>query len=517
MPNMKNGKGRGIPAPGRKSVKMEADDLMEKIKAAVKEAIGGEDEEEKDEAEGGDLLSVVEAALEMAEGKRKARKDDGEEVGELTPDEIMECVAELMEGEGKGDEDEGGEEKGDEDEGEEEKGSRKARSSIRQVKSAPAYRAPAQRKYSNIFISTGAPSGTPEQKKIPPNVQLARAVKCLDVFGRHDPEAAAFYAKKHYSDENMAREFKALSATNPSAGGFLIPEVYLDEIIELLYSKTVIFELGAQKVPMPSGNLNIPKMASGTRARWGGEARKIAKTQPGYGNIKLSAKRLEAIVPQTRELIMSTSYSADAMFANDLTRRMELGLDYGAMFGTGTEFQPLGIASDKEVEVLDVSKINDTSLVTDGKITADLPVVIRSKVLRKNVDDRNLGWTFNSDLEGYFMNMKTTTGVYIYREEMNGGKLLGFPFKVSNQISTNGGKTELIFGNWADLLIGEQLGLETYTTLDGSWTDEDGVQHNAFEENLAATRALMYVDTATRHKESFLHVTNIKTAGQATT
>ena len=54
------------------------------------------------------------------------------------------------------------------------------------------------------------------------------------------------------------------------------------------------------------------------------------------------------------------------------------------------------------------------------------------------------------------------------------------------------------------------MGLETYTTLDGSWVDEDGVQHNAFEENLAATRALMYVDIAARHKESFIHVKNIK-------
>lgn len=512
MPNMKNGKGRGIPAPGRKSVKMEADDLMEKIKAAVKEAVGGEDEdEEKEEAEGGDLLSVVEAALEMAEGKRKARKDDGEDVGELTPDEIMECVAELMEGEGKSDDGDDGEEKDDGSDDDEEKGKHKARGSSRQTKSAPAGRAPVQRKYSNIFISSGAPTGTPEQKKIPPNVQLARAVKCLDVFGRHDPEAAAFYAKKHYSDENMAREFKALSATNPSAGGFLIPEVYLDQIIELLYSKTVIFELGAQKVPMPGGNLNIPKMTGGTRAQWGGEQRKIAKTQPSYGNIKLSAKRLEAIVPQTRELIMSTSFSADALFANDLTRRMELGLDYGGLFGTGSEFQPLGVTKNKDVEKVDAKTLNNAGLSdASGKITADFPVFVRSKVLAKNVDDQHLGWTFNSILEGYFMNMKTTTGAYLYREEMAGGKLLGFPYKVSNQIQSTNGLTELVFGNWSDLLIGEQMGLETYTTLDGSWTDEDGTQHNAFEENLAATRALMYVDIAARHSESFLHCTNIK-------
>ena len=325
-------------------------------------------------------------------------------------------------------------------------------------------------------------------------------------------DAASFYAQRKYDDADMAREFKALSATNPAAGGYLIPEIYLDQIIELLYSKTVIFELGAQKVPMANGNLNIPKMTGGARATWGGEARKIAKTQPTYGNIRLSAKRLEAIVPQTRELLMSTNYSADQLFANDLTRRMELGLDFGAMFGKGGEFQPLGVFTDKEVEHVDAKTLSNDDLAdSNGKITADFPVFVRSKVLAKNVDDNKLGWAFNSVLEGYLMNLKTTTGAYIYRDEMNTGKLLGFPYRVSNQITTDtSGLTELAFGNWADLLVGEQMGLETYTTLDGSWVDEEGNQHNAFEENLAATRALMYVDIAARHKESFLHVTNIK-------
>ena len=48
------------------------------------------------------------------------------------------------------------------------------------------------------------------------------------------------------------------------------------------------------------------------------------------------------------------------------------------------------------------------------------------------------------------------------------------------------------------------------TTLDGTWTDENGVQHNAFEENLTGTRALMYDDIGVRHVESFAYVHNIK-------
>lgn len=509
----------------RKSMKMEADELMEKIKSCVKEAMEEQKAEGDAEGEGdpaveaapADVASIIEQAMDMVAEKRKSRKEAGEELGDITSEEVLDAVAEIIdaasEEEAKSDEG-AAEDEEKEGEGEEEAKGKKAatKPTARKGRPAKAASAPVQRKYASIYLSRGTSGGGAAKKTIPPAIQLARAIKCLDVFGRHDPDMASFYARKKYDDAEMSREFKALSATNPAGGGYLIPEVYLADIVELLYAKTVIFGLGAQKVPMANGNLNIPRMTSGARATWGGEGRKIAKSQPAFGNIKLSAKRLEAIVPQTRELLMSTDFSADQIFANDLTRRMELGLDFGAMFGKGGEFQPLGVFADKEVEHLDATKLNNTDLASAaGVITADFPVFVRSKVLAKNVDDAHLGWAMNSVLEGFFMNMKTTTGAYIYRDEMTGGKLLGFPYLVSNQITTSdGGTTELAFGNWSDLLVGEQMGLETYTTLDGSWVDEAGVQHNAFEENLAATRALMYVDIAARHKESFIHVKNIK-------
>lgn len=502
----------------RKSMKMEADELTEKIKACVKEALEEQSEAKADdsgsdasaEVNTGDISSLIEQAMDVVAEKRKSRKEAGEDVGDVTADDILEAVGEIMEATSSKADDSDPEEKED---GESVEGKSAAPTS-RQIKSnvAKAGRAPIQRKYAGIYMATSNSMKSSEKKSIPADIQLARAIKCLDVFGKHDPEAAAFYAKRKYDDSEMAREFKALSATNPAAGGYLIPEIYMDQIIELLYAKTVIFELGAQKVPMANGNLNIPKMTGGARATWGGEQRKVAKTQPTFGNIKLSAKRLEAIVPQTRELLMSTNYSADQIFANDLTRRMELGLDFGALFGKGGEFQPMGVFSDKEIDHIDAKALNNTDLAdNNGKVTADFPVYIRSVVMAKNVDDIKMGWTFNSVLEGFFMNLKTTTGAYIYRDEMTAGKLLGFPYKVSNQIATDSnGLTELCFGNWSDMLVGEQMGLETYTTLDGSWVDENGIQHNAFDENLAATRALMYVDIASRHKESFVHVKNIK-------
>lgn len=539
-------KGRGNTQA--KSMKMDAADLMEMVSDAVTKALDERDGAKGEEDGGGaeSAADIIEAAIEAVNEKRKS-DDSVSGISEGDAADLLEAIIETEES--KGDDDssiedivqaaadvvnekrKSGKEDGlndddladilgaveeimsDEDAGGDEK-SEKSSPAKRQVKRyvIKTVQKPVKRKYSNIYMSNAQGGQTAEKKKIPPEILLARSIKCIDVHGRNDPERAAFYAKKYYGDDNMAREFKALTATGPSSGGYLIPEVYMDQIIEMLYPKTVIFDLGAQKVPLEGGNLNIPKMTAGTRATWGGEQRKITKTEPSFGNIRLSAKRLGAIVPQSKELIMSTSYSADALFANDLTRRMQLGLDYGGLYGTGGDFMPTGIYCNKEVEKVDVSKLSNPDLAdAAGKITPDFPVFLRAKALNKNIDDVKLGWAFNSITEACFMNMKTDTGAYIYREEMSAGKLLGAPYRISNQIPVaKDGTTDIFFGNWADLMIGDQMGMETLTTLEGSWLDDEGVQHNAFEENLVATRATMYDDIAVRHEESFIVAQKVK-------
>lgn len=531
----------------QKSMKLGMDDLKDMVKAAVKEAMDeGEESKSGEEETGGSVADIIEAAVEAVNEKRKS--DEAAGFSEDDVNELLDAIAEAEEG--KADDDSSIEEilrtavesvnekrksaKSEEiseddlsdildaieetmsdDSADEEEKARKAASAKKEKKAVSArkdVKKTVERKYSNIYMPKGEEALKKEKKQVPAGIMLARCVKCIDVLGKNDPEKAAFFARKYYGDTDMEREFKALTATGPENGGYLIPEVYMDQIIEMLYPKTVIFELGAQKVPLEHGNLNIPKMTAGTRATWSGEQRKIKTTGTKFGNIKLSAKRLSAIVPMTRELMMSTSYSSDALFANDLTRRMQLGLDYGGLYGTGGEFMPLGVYNNEDVEKVDVKKLGDEVLAdAEGRISADFPVWMRSKALQKNIDDASLGWAFNSLVEGYLMNLKTSTGAYIYREEMNAGKLLGAPYKISNQIPLRAdGTTEIFFGNWSDLLIGDQMGMETYTTLDGVWTDEEGVQHSAFDENLAATRATMYDDIAVRHGESFIIAKNVK-------
>ena len=98
---------------------------------------------------------------------------------------------------------------------------------------APA--AQPQRKYASIFLAT-PPARGPAQHGSDFKTRIAsmsererrkttfgmfgRAVKCIHA-SHGDPEQAAFTAERKFQDAEMAHEFKALSATVPSDGGYL--------------------------------------------------------------------------------------------------------------------------------------------------------------------------------------------------------------------------------------------------------------------------------------------------------
>lgn len=374
-----------------------------------------------------------------------------------------------------------------------------------------------QRKYANLFISTGAARdgdqnssfksrissmSAPERRKTAFGM-FGRAVKCINASGG-DVEKAAFTAERKFGDAEMAREFKALTVSSPADGGYLVPEVYANEIIELLYPATVIYSLGARRLGMANGNLNIPKIKTGSRALFTGEARSISKTAPKFGNLKLSAKKLTALIPMSNDLLRSTNFDNDVIVGQDITKQMALGVDYGALLGSGGEFQPLGISKNPSVLKVDCSKLDAEYASAAGVLTAAFPNYLVASVLKNNVYADGLGFAFNTSVEQYFKSLRDNSGSFIFAEEMNkNGTLVGYPYRTTNLIETTGGKTDIIFGNWNDLVIGEQGALEIETSREGSWTDDAGNLISAFENDQTLIRAINNVDTGLRHEESF--------------
>ena len=388
---------------------------------------------------------------------------------------------------------------------------------------AGAPKAAPQRKYASLFLSTGASrdgngaSGfktriasmsAPERRKAAYGM-FGRAVKCIHASGG-DIDRAAFTAERKFGDAEMAREFKALSVTSPTDGGYLVPEVYANEIIELLYPATVIYSLGARRLGMANGNLNIPKIKTGSRAMFTGENRAIPKSAPKFGNLKLSAKKLTALIPMSNDLLRSTNFDNDVIVGQDVTKQMALGVDWGALNGTGGEFQPLGITKNKSVLNIDVTGLDAEYASSAGVLTAAFPNYLVASVLKNNVYADGLGFVFNTSVEQFFKSLRDNVGSFIFAKEMNdNGTLVGYPYRTTNLLETTGGKSSIIFGNWNDLVIGEQGALEIETSREGSWTDDAGNLISAFENDQTLIRAINNVDTGLRHDESFAVATKV--------
>jgi HK97 family phage major capsid protein len=360
-----------------------------------------------------------------------------------------------------------------------------------------------QRKYASAFENKSA---TPEVKE--PGMTFTRAIKCLTL-AKNDPDKALYYALgaqgkgngMYPSDSEVHALLKTLSATTPSEGGFLIAEQYSRDIIPLLYSKTAVVELGARRVPMPNGNLNLPKLTGGSTSYYQGENSDATVSQPTFGNVKLSSKKLITMVPISNDLIRNASPEADRIVRDDMVQQMRLKLDFTALYGDGSAFTPLGIK--KSINTANISVATGT-----GTLSADVIGTMIGSLMGDNIPMLSVGFIFNSQIWQGLYNLKTTTNMYIYRDEMNRGTLNGFPFRVSNQIGTanaTAGTTysDIFFGDFSEFIMGDEMAFEFSSSTEASWKDSSGNYNNAFSQDQTILRIIAKHDFALRHDKAF--------------
>lgn len=363
-----------------------------------------------------------------------------------------------------------------------------------------AVRSAIQRKYAGIYMNTGV-QPKEEKSTLPAGIGWVRFQKCM-MRANKDYDIAASIARKEYGDSFLERQIKAMSVTSPTDGGYLVPEVYASEIIPLLRDKAIVLRLGATTLPMDRGNINIPKMTSGVSASYVGERRKAQASKAKFGNVRLSSKKLMCKVLISNDLIRSNAYGADQMILNDATTAMALAMDRAAFLGKGTEYEPMGLLKMKDIPTIDLGAPDET---TTGSMLA--------KLLQNNADTSRLGWAFNGFAwEAFYNVVQAVSGLYLYRSQMDAGKLNGHEFAVSNQLPNDGGDTDIILGNWSEYMIGRQGSMESEMFREGTVTDDNGDTVSAVDQDCTILRIIDLHDFGVRHEESFVIGKGLRTA-----
>lgn len=300
-----------------------------------------------------------------------------------------------------------------------------------------------------------------------------------------------------------AEQTRANSVSSFTAGGALLPVELAAELIELLYARTVVLQLGARTIDFMN-SINLGKMNSGATVSYVGEGANIVPSQPGFGELRMTGKKAAALVPITNELLRNTSVGADTIIRDDLLQAMALRRDLSALRGTGDTYQPKGVT-----RFITAGNVFNSTGTTTAQKVADLTKALRL-VDESNVPLDSGGWIMSPRSKWALFATLDANSNFVFAAQLAMGMLLGFPAKSTTQIPNNlGGGTdsELYFGAFSDLIIGfdKATPMQMEAFPNGAYHDGSAVV-SGISNDTTPVRLIEAHDVLLRHDNTFARI-----------
>ena len=306
-------------------------------------------------------------------------------------------------------------------------------------------------------------------------------------------------ARRSFDDAPYEKEVfdnmkaKAMSQGTDSAGGFIVPEEAITNIIEKLKANVVAYELGAMDLAATGVPLVIPRLATSVTGNWiASEGTTITATDQAFEQVSMSPKTVAGRVVLSNLLLETSQPTADRIIEEDLASQLGLALDLGVLSGTGSAGQPTGITAAASVGTFTTSMTASVAPLYGELLDAidDLAVA--------NALKGSLGWACHPVAMSQIRQMLSPSQIDLDRRSVGGGPdpmLLGYKFATTTQLPTPVASSKsIIFGNWADLMIARWGGMRL---LASDQSDD------AFSKDQTHIRATMRLDVGIRHPESF--------------
>lgn len=283
-------------------------------------------------------------------------------------------------------------------------------------------------------------------------------------------------------DVLAAKDFvqKRDMATNVgTAGGYLVSEdLQTASFIDLLRNAAAVMKLGTRTLTGLVGDIDIPKQTGGATAYWVNEAEDVTESQPALGQIRLSPKTVGCLTDVTRRMMMQSSRDVESFLRMDFALQMGIAIDLGALAGDAASGEPRGLLNTTGTGSVTLNAANtpdwgdivdlETAIATDNALFGSLAYLTNATIVGKMKQTEKA----------------SNTAQFIY----DGKQLNGYPCVTSNNVTAK----YILFGNWADMIIGMWSGLDV--TVDTSTLSASG-----------GTRIVCFqdIDVAIRHAESF--------------
>lgn len=239
-------------------------------------------------------------------------------------------------------------------------------------------------------------------------------------------------------------------------------------LLDDFFAASIMRGLGATVLEGLTGNLDLPRITSGTAPVKKTENEAAGEYTPTFAMLSLSPKRLPAFIDISDQLLVQSSSAIEAMIRMHLASQM-LAVQEAAFFHGGGTSEPTGIAG--------TSGIGSVAGGTNGAAPTWAHLVsLETEVDTDNALAGRLAYATNGQIRG---KLKTTSKVsstdsIMLLDDRNPNNVNGYPIAFSNAISrtlTKGSSSlasAIFFGNFADFVIGYWGGLNLQLITDST-------------------------------------------------
>lgn len=296
----------------------------------------------------------------------------------------------------------------------------------------------------------------------------------------------------------MEVQKRDLTAGTTTTGGHTVAtDLLAGSFIDMLRNRLITRQMGATILGGLVGNVAIPRQGSGATAYWVAENVAPTESEQAFEQVTMAPKTVGTYTDISRKLLLQSSLDVEGLVRSDLAKVMGLAIDYAALNGAGTGGVPKGVL--KQTGIGDVAGGTNGSAPTWANI-----VSLWSTTAVANADFGSTGFLTNSKVIGKLMSTLkgSSTMEFIatqFPDENGMMTLAGARCGVSNQVpstldkgSSTGVCSAIIFGNWADLLIGQWGALDILVD-----------PYTGGAAGTVRVRVLQDVDVAVRHAASF--------------
>ncbi|HDS6906963.1 TPA: phage major capsid protein [Klebsiella oxytoca] len=326
--------------------------------------------------------------------------------------------------------------------------------------------------------------------------------------GAGNLQDAATFAAEELNDPSVSMAI----STAASSGGVLIPQNLHSEVIELLRDRTIIRKLGARSIPLPNGNMALPRLAGGATASYTGENKDAKVSEARFDDVKLTAKTMIAMVPISNQLIGRAGFNVEQLVLQDILTAISVREDKAFMRDDGTGDTPTGMkARATEWNRLLPWEATEINLNTIDEYLDKIILM----AMDGNSNMISCGWGMSNRTYMKLYGLRDGNGNKVYPEMSQGPQsmLKGYPIQRTSAIPANlgtGGKeSEIYFADFNDVVIGEDGNMKVDFSKEASYIDADGNLVSAFSRNQSLIRVITEHDIGFRHPEGLVLGTKV--------